>query len=114
MSIDKNSRAARQMKSRGKRPPRGRRRVSWKAILLAVILILAAAACGAVYYVNYLLGRTQDVGVKMEEMTNPNLDKETEQVQKGFWKVAVFGVDSTDGNLGKGANSDVIIICSLN
>ena len=65
MSIDKNSRAARQMKSRGKRPPRGRRRVSWKAILLAVILILAAAACGAVYYVNYLLGRTQDVGVKM-------------------------------------------------
>ena len=61
------------------------------------------------YYVHHLLGQTQDVGVKMEEITNENIDKETKQVQKGFWKVAVFGVDSTDGNLGKGANSDVII-----
>lgn len=114
MSIDKNSRAARQMRSRGQRPPRGRRRISWKIILLTVVLILAAVIGGAVFYVNHLLGQTQDVGVKMEEMTNPNLDAETEKVQKGFWKVAVFGVDSTNGNLGKGANSDVIIICSLN
>lgn len=114
MSIDKNSRAARQMRSRGKRPPRGRKRFSWKIVVAVIILILAAAAGGVVYYVHHLLGQTQDVGVKMEEITNENIDKETKQVQKGFWKVAVFGVDSTDGNLGKGANSDVIILCSLN
>jgi LCP family protein required for cell wall assembly len=34
--------------------------------------------------------------------------------QKGFWTIAVFGVDSRDGNLEKGALSDVIMICNIN
>lgn len=34
--------------------------------------------------------------------------------QSGYWTVAVFGVDSRDGNLGKGALSDVEILCSIN
>ncbi|MDO5551993.1 MAG: LCP family protein, partial [Lachnospiraceae bacterium] len=116
MSVDKNSRAARQMRSSGKRPVRRRRRSSpWKGIIIAVLLIVAAAVAGAVYYVNHLWNLTADLDVNMDDITsNPNLDIQTEQVQKGFWKVAVFGVDSTDGNLGKGANSDVIIICSIN
>lgn len=32
----------------------------------------------------------------------------------GYWTIAVFGVDSRDGNLGKGALSDVEMICSIN
>lgn len=31
----------------------------------------------------------------------------------GYWTIAVFGVDSRDGNLGKGALSDVEIICNI-
>lgn len=31
-----------------------------------------------------------------------------------YWTIAVFGVDSRDGNLGKGALSDVEMICSVN
>ncbi len=34
--------------------------------------------------------------------------------QKGFWTIAIFGVDSRDGNLEKGALSDVIMICNIN
>ena len=86
----------------------------WKIAVLAGLLLIVASVSGAVYYVNHLLGKTMDLGVDMAEKTNPNLDIETKRVQKGFWKIAVFGVDSTDGNLGKGANSDVIIICSIN
>lgn len=86
----------------------------WKMAVLAGLLFIVASVSGAVYYVNHLMGKTTDLGVNMEEKTNPNLDIETKKVQKGFWKIAVFGLDSTDGNLGKGANSDVIIICSLN
>ncbi len=117
MSIDKNSRAARQMRNQGKQPVRRKRRRSspWKAVILALLLIVVAAAAGAAYYVNHLWNLAADLDVNMDNITsNPNLDIQTEQVQKGFWKVAVFGVDSTDGNLGKGANSDVIIICSIN
>ncbi len=32
----------------------------------------------------------------------------------GYWTVAVFGVDSRNGNLGKGALSDVEMLCSIN
>ena len=32
----------------------------------------------------------------------------------GYWTIAVFGVDSRDGNLGKGALSDVEMIASIN
>ncbi|MDD3252272.1 MAG: LCP family protein [Lachnospiraceae bacterium] len=31
-----------------------------------------------------------------------------------YWTIAVFGVDSRDGNLGKGALSDVEMICNIN
>lgn len=34
--------------------------------------------------------------------------------ETGYWTVAVFGVDSRDGNLGKGALSDVEMLCSIN
>lgn len=34
--------------------------------------------------------------------------------EDGYWNIAVFGVDSRDGNLGKGALSDVEMICSIN
>lgn len=33
--------------------------------------------------------------------------------QKGYWTIAVFGVDSRDGNMGKGALSDVEMICNI-
>lgn len=33
--------------------------------------------------------------------------------QKGYWTIAVFGVDSRDGNLEKGALSDVEMLCNI-
>lgn len=101
-------------KRTGRRNKRRRRTAPWKIAVLAGLLLIVTSVSGAVYYVNHLMGKTTDLGIDMEEKTNPNLDIETKRVQKGFWKIAVFGLDSTDGNLGKGANSDVIIICSLN
>ena len=32
----------------------------------------------------------------------------------GYWTIAVYGVDSRDGNVGKGALADVQILCSIN
>lgn len=33
--------------------------------------------------------------------------------REGYWTVAVFGVDSRDGALGKGTHSDMVMICNL-
>lgn len=151
MSIDPNSRAARQRehqsrrnvsgrntagRSTGNRNGSGRNTVNrntmnynaanrrrkrkkkqpiWKIVVIVLVLIIGGTVGGAIFYMNHLWNMTADLEVNMEEIqVNPNLDIQTEKVQKGFWKIAVFGVDSTDGNLGKGANSDVIIICNVN
>ena len=39
---------------------------------------------------------------------------EKEQAMRGYWTVALFGVDSRDSSVGKGNMSDVIIICNIN
>lgn len=146
MSIDPNSRAARQREQQSRRNVSGRNTAGrstasrntanrytmnhstanrrrkrkkkqplWKIVVIALVLIIGGVAGGAIFYMNHLWNMTADLEVNMEEIqVNPNLDIQTEKVQKGFWKIAVFGVDSTDGNLGKGANSDVIIICNVN
>lgn len=36
-----------------------------------------------------------------------------QKTQSGYWTIAVFGVDSRDGNLKKGAISDVEMICNI-
>ena len=39
--------------------------------------------------------------------------EESEEV-KGYWNIALFGVDSTDGQLKKGSRSDTIMVASIN
>ena len=49
-----------------------------------------------------------------EEMTNSNISVAKEEMMKGYWTVALFGVDSRNNSVGKGNMADVIIICNLN
>ncbi len=49
-----------------------------------------------------------------EEMTNSNISVAKEEMMKGYWTVALFGVDSRNNSVGKGNMADVIIICNIN
>lgn len=55
-----------------------------------------------------------DDSVDMKQMTNPNISIEKEESMKGYWTIALFGVDSRNNSVGKGNNADVIIICNIN
>lgn len=94
---------------------RDRRRtwIKWAALAaLAVIGIMIAALW---FWISALMGKIQkDPHVNIEEMTNPNIDVPTQQVMRENWTIAVFGVDSRDGNLDQGANADVIMVCNIN
>ena len=48
----------------------------------------------------------QQDSIKNEELTVEDLTK-----MKGYWMIAVFGVDSRGSNVGKGTNADVNMIC---
>lgn len=50
----------------------------------------------------------------MEAVENQDLDVVTREKLKGYWTIAVFGVDARDKAINKGTNSDVNIICNIN
>ena len=90
-----------------------------RKILLIVVLVMfaviAAAGFGIYKYFDNKVESMDQVDFKVPEVQNLNLTEEKrEQMEKGFLTVAVFGVDSRDNSLGKGNQSDVIMIANLN
>lgn len=84
-------------------------------IVAAIVLLIAVVGIGAYAYINHQWGKLQENEFDVEEVQNENVPLEVrEKMQKGYWTVAVFGVDSRDGSLGKGNQSDVIMIANLN
>ena len=73
------------------RRARGRRKANWGRRVMAGILVLVVIIGGF-----FGCSAVKSLG------------------QPKYWTVAVFGVDSRDGNLGAGALSDVIMLASIN
>lgn len=73
------------------RRARGRRKANWGRRVMAGILVLVVIIGGF-----FGCSAVKSLG------------------QSKYWTVAVFGVDSRDGNLGTGALSDVIMLASIN
>lgn len=47
-------------------------------------------------------------------VVNNDIDMDTEERMKGYWTIAVFGVDARDRAIAKGTNADVNMICNIN
>ena len=83
-------------------------------VILALILFIAAAYA----YVNHkLFGNMASVDFDEKKVENLDLSEEQLAQMKGHWMIACFGVDSREKggemNVGKGANADVNMICSV-
>ena len=59
--------------------------------------------------------QTQDIEAK-DLIINEEVQEKNGEINlgKGYTNIALFGVDSRDGNLGKGNRTDCIIVASLN
>jgi len=77
-------------RNRARASKAARRRRRKRKILIAEFLILAVVLAAAFFFL-----------------------RSTGKDNDGYWTVAVFGVDSRDGKVGKGALSDVIMIANL-
>lgn len=93
-----------------KKAAKRRRRI----ILFAAEIILLFVMLGVLYTVM----KTEKVDkIKIDEeniVMEMNETVETNEVMKGYRNIALFGVDSREGSLGKGTRSDTIIIASIN
>lgn len=84
-------------------------------IFLALLVVIAAVGFGVYKYFDNKVDNMNPDDFSAEVVQNINLSEEKrEQMEKGFLTVAVFGVDSRDNSLGKGNQSDVIMIANLN
>ncbi len=84
-------------------------------ILLALLVVIAAAGFAVYKYFDNKVDNMDPGDFSEKVVQNVNISEEKrEQMEKGFLTVAVFGVDSRDNSLGKGNQSDVIMIANLN
>ena len=80
-------------------------------VVVELITLTGIYMFGSVYR---YLSLTQEVDFDPKKVENVNLDPITIEKMKGYKTVAIFGVDSRTGSVGKGNNSDVNIIANLN
>ena len=88
-----------------------------KILLLALeVLVLVAAICILVIVMNFE-EKNERVNID-EEVLDIHVDVAENETMKGYRNIALFGVDSTTGSLGKDkeskTRSDTIIIASIN
>lgn len=124
MSADPGSRAGRAAaKSHGAASHNHRRRKNGnkkKKIIIGVLIALIVLVLGfvaAVYgYIRHNFGKMNGQNnFDIADVQNENISLEMrDKMEKGYWTIAVFGLDSRDNSTGKGNQSDVIMIVNLN
>ena len=86
-----------------------------KRIILFIFEILVLAVLVAVLYTVLKTENIQKIKVDEKNIvTKVNENVENNESMKGYRNIALFGVDSRDGALGKGTRSDTIMIASVN
>jgi len=95
-----------------------------KLILFAVEILVLILMLGALYFILTGTKNTQKVRIAEDKIVmNESVKKTMEAAEAGdeeakrvlgYRNIALFGVDSRDGSLGKGTRSDTIIIASIN
>ena len=90
-----------------------RKKKKQQRIILFIIEILVLVILLLVLFTVFKTDKIQKITVDEENIVfNENV--ENNESLKGYRNIALFGVDSRDGSLGKGNRSDTIIIASIN
>ncbi|MDF2888919.1 MAG: cell envelope-related transcriptional attenuator [Lacrimispora sp.] len=86
-----------------------------KFIILAVAELFTLALIFSYAYVARLMGSIQKPdNFNANQVRNEVMSQEQKKHMTGYRTIAVFGVDSRDGNVNKGTNADVIMLCNIN
>lgn len=91
-----------------------RRRKIRRLITFAILELFALALIfGYAYFLKYY-SKIQRPEYAEANVKNNDISVEHIKKMEGYWTFAVFGVDSRNSSVGKGNNSDVIMVISMN
>lgn len=84
-------------------------------VVEALVIVVALIAAFVIWTMGHK-GGNQGAGSNLisTDVNKDNLAVNEELATDNFWNIALFGVDSRTGVLGKGTLSDCIIVCSIN
>ncbi len=84
-------------------------------VFIFIVELLVLAAAGAILWVTTRTTETGKVEIAEEDIVINDTVKEAEETtMKGYWNIALFGVDSRKEQLTKNTRSDTIMIASIN
>lgn len=89
----------------------------WKKLLLFLTVIVVGVLCAGTWYVFSKWDKIDTQEIKTDDII---INKEVEDrfreldLGTGYTNIALFGVDSREGELGEGTRTDCIIVASLN
>lgn len=87
--------------------------LKWGLIIIASVWAsLIGSMMGYAWNIAHMTHKLPEV--EMPKIQNTNISIETQEKMEGYWTVAVFGVDSRDGTLGKGTRSDMQMLFNIN
>lgn len=92
----------------------GKKRKIKRIIIMAIAEIFTLALIFSYAYVARIMGSIQRPDdFDKNQVRNEEMSPEQKKHMTGYRTIAVFGVDSRDGNVNKGTNADVIMICNI-
>lgn len=110
------------MAKQRRRRRRGRRRGSWfsrlgvlqKAAVCIGGVVITLIASGVIF-VAAKFGQIDTQEIPQEDIViNAEVEEQQKELGEGYLNVALFGVDSREGDLGEGTRTDCLIVASLN
>ena len=114
--MSKNVRRRGRRRARAKKGNWFTRMKMWQRVLLITACVLLCAVFGVAAYVYAKWSKIDTKDIKADDIIINEEVKKNKEVDlgDGYTNVALFGVDSRDGNLGEGNRTDCIIVASLN
>lgn len=117
MAENRKSSTQRAAGTKGKNSKKAKRKRN-RTIIIAIeaFVILAAIVVAVAIWAMDNVGGNKGAGSNLisADVNKENLSVNEDLNNDNFWNIALFGVDSRTGVLGKGTLSDCIIVCSIN
>lgn len=86
--------------------------LKWGFILIAAVwAALIGTMLGHAWNIAHMPAKLP--GIEMPRLQNMNISIETQEKMEGCWTVALFGVDSRDGTLGRDTRADMQMILNI-
>lgn len=114
--MSKNIRRRGQRRVRRKKGNGFTRLKMWQRVLLCTAAVLLCLVFAGMAYVYAMWNKIDTQVIQADDLIINEEVKQNKEVDlgDGYTNVALFGVDSRDGNLGEGNRTDCIIVASLN